>query len=263
MTDENKVVETPPTQKEVVKAPKTEMSLGIDDMLKDANSGLENVTSEDLAIPFMRIIQAMSPQVNARDGKHIKDCAQGDIFNTVDNSLYKGDKGVTVVPVAYKRTYLEWLPERKGLANVHESSEILKSVSRNDKGQDYLENGNILSTTANHYVLVIDGKGGFSQAIIALSGSQLKKSKKWNSIMAGLKIKTKDGNVFTPPTFSHKYILTSVVEQNDQGSWYGWDVALAGQLAAEDSFIYSAAKQFSHNVNAGAIKTSSDQDTPF
>ncbi len=79
MTDENKVVETPPTQKEVVKAPKTEMSLGIDDMLKDANSGLENVTSEDLAIPFMRIIQAMSPQVNARDGKHIKDCAQGDI----------------------------------------------------------------------------------------------------------------------------------------------------------------------------------------
>ena len=38
MTDENKVVETPPTQKEVVKAPKTEMSLGIDDMLKDAKN---------------------------------------------------------------------------------------------------------------------------------------------------------------------------------------------------------------------------------
>ena len=81
MTEENK---------QVVKKASTEMSLGVDDMLKDANSGLENVTSEDLAIPFLRIIQAMSPQVNARDGKHIKGCEQGDIFNTVDNTLYKG-----------------------------------------------------------------------------------------------------------------------------------------------------------------------------
>ena len=253
MTEENK---------EVAKKASTEMSLGIDDMLKDANSGLENVTSEDLAIPFLRIIQAMSPQVNARDGKHIKGCEQGDIFNTVDNSLFKGDKGVTVVPVAYKRTYLEWLPERKGLAGVHETSEILARVDRNDKGQDILDNGNLLSTTANHYVLVLDGNGNFTQAIIALSGSQLKKSKKWNSIMAGLKIKTKDGNVFTPPTFSHKYVLTSVVEQNDQGSWYGWDVALGGQLVAEESFIYSAAKMFSQNVNTGTVKTS-EEDTPF
>ena len=115
MTEENK---------QVAKKASTEMSLGVDDMLKDANSGLENVTSEDLAIPFLRIIQAMSPQVNARDGKHIKGCEQGDIFNTVDNTLYKGADGVVVVPVAYKRTYLEWMPERKGLAGVHDSSEI-------------------------------------------------------------------------------------------------------------------------------------------
>ena len=165
MTEENK---------QVAKKASTEMSLGVDDMLKDANSGLENVTSEDLAIPFLRIIQAMSPQVNARDGKHIKGCEQGDIFNTVDNTLYKGADGVVVVPVAYKRTYLEWMPERKGLAGVHDSSEILKSVVKSDKGQDFLENGNVLSTTANHYVLIVDDKGGFSQGIIALSGSQLK-----------------------------------------------------------------------------------------
>ena len=202
MTEENK---------QVAKKASAEMSLGVDDMLKDANFGLENVTSEDLAIPFLRIIQAMSPQVNARDGKHIKGCEQGDIFNTVDNTLYKGAEGVVVVPVAYKRTYLEWMPERKGLAGVHDSSEILKSVVKSDKGQDFLENGNVLSTTANHYVLIVDDKGGFSQGIIALSGSQLKKSKKWNSIMAGLKIKTKDGNVFTPPTFSHKYTLLRIV----------------------------------------------------
>ena len=45
-------------------------------MFADANSGLENVTSEDLAIPFLRITQAMSPQVNARDGKYINALGQ-------------------------------------------------------------------------------------------------------------------------------------------------------------------------------------------
>ena len=250
------------TKKPITKKEKTELSLSVTDMMADANSGLENVSSEDLAIPFLRIIQAMSPQVNARDGKHIAGCEQGDIFNTVDNTLFKGAEGVTVIPVAYKRNFLEWLPERKGLAAVHDTSEILSKLVRSDKGQDYLENGNLLATTANHYVLILDGQGGFSQAIIAFGGSQLKKSKKWNSIMSGLKIRTKDGNVFTPPTFSHKYTLTTVVEQNDQGSWYGWDVAMNEQLGDADSFIYSAAKQFSQNVNSGSIKTA-NEDTPF
>ncbi|MBE16843.1 MAG: hypothetical protein CL867_11400 [Cytophagaceae bacterium] len=260
MNDKVKTTET----KEVVKKETNQaLALSESDMMSDANTGLENVTSEDLAIPFIRITQAMSPQVNARDGKYIKDCEQGDIFNTVDNTLYKGAKGVTVVPVAYKRTYLEWMPERKGLAAVHDSSEILKEVSKSDKGQDYLPNGNLLSTTANHYVLVLDENGGFNQAILAFGGSQLKKSKKWNSIMSGLKIRTKDGNVFTPPTFSHKYVLTSVVEQNDQGSWYGWDIALSDQLSADDGYIYSAAKQFSLNVNSGVVKSTQQEDAPF
>ena len=81
--------------------------------------------------------------------------------------------------------------------------------------------------------------------------------------MSGLKIRTKDGNVFTPPTFSHKYKLTSVVEQNDQGSWFGWDISLDEQLGADDGFIYSAAKQFSQNVNTGSVKASQQDEAPF
>lgn len=252
------------TNKQVQKKEKTELSLSINDMLNDASAGLENVSSEDLSIPFLRITQAMSPQVNERDGKYIDGCQQGDIFNTVDNTLYKGGKGVSVVPVAYKRNYLEWLPERRGLAAVHDTSEILAQVSKTERGQDFLPNGNLLSTTANHYVLVLDGKGGFTQAIIAFGGSQLKKSKKWNSIMSGLKAKTKDGKVFTPPIFAHKYLLKSVVEQNDQGSWFGWDISLGDQLTSEDAFIYSAAKQFSLNVNSGTVSSlKSGEEEPF
>ena len=69
MNDKVKTTET----KEVVKKETSQaLALSESDMMSDANTGLENVTSEDLAIPFLRITQAMSPQVNARDGKYIK-----------------------------------------------------------------------------------------------------------------------------------------------------------------------------------------------
>ena len=234
-------------------------ALNIGTFVEDAAGGLENVGAEDLAIPFLRIAQAMSPQVNERESVYIKDCKQGDIFNTVDDSTYKGDVGAEVIPVAYKRTYLEWLPERKGLVTVHDSSEILKDATKGERNQDFLPSGNILQTTANHYVLVLDGKGGFGQAILAFAGSQLKKSRKWNSIMSGLKMTTSAGKIFTPPTYSHKYSLKTVMEQNDQGSWFGWDVTIAGQLTAEDSVVYAAAKQFARNINAGNVQTSTDE----
>ena len=82
--------------------------------------------------------------------------------------------------------------------------------------------------------------------------------------MSGLKAKTKDGKVFTPPIFAHKYLLKSVVEQNDQGSWFGWDISLGDQLTSEDAFIYSAAKQFSLNVNSGTVSSlKSGEEEPF
>ena len=49
------------------------------------------------------------------------------------------------------------------------------------------------------------------------------------------------------------------MEQNDQGSWFGWDVTIAGQLTAEDSVVYAAAKQFARNINAGNVQTSTDE----
>tara|TARA_R110002051_G_scaffold159926_2_gene231395 strand:- start:4104 stop:4883 length:780 start_codon:yes stop_codon:yes gene_type:complete len=252
--------------KQVSKAKENLPSLDVNMFVEDSSSGLENVSADDLAIPFLRLAQALSPQVNEREGAYIKDCKQGDIFNTVDNTFYKGDQGVQVVPVSYKRSYLEWAPDRKGLVTVHESSEILKDVSKNDRGVDYLPNGNQLQTTANHYVLILDGNGNWGQAILAFAGSQLKKSRKWNSIMSGLKMTTTDGKVFTPPTFSHKYLLKSVVEQNDQGSWFGWDISIVEQLSAEEAVIYAAAKQFSANTNSGAVVSTKEKnadDLPF
>jgi hypothetical protein len=55
---------------------------------EDSGAGLENFTTEDMQIPFIRILQALSPQLNKQDPLYIKGAEQGDIFNTVSGEIY-------------------------------------------------------------------------------------------------------------------------------------------------------------------------------
>ena len=39
------------------------------DMEADAQQGAQNISQEDLALPFLKILGQLSPEVNKRDGK--------------------------------------------------------------------------------------------------------------------------------------------------------------------------------------------------
>ena len=54
---------------------------------EDSGSGFEEVTSSDIQIPFIRIIQALSPQLKKTDPGFIQGASQGDIFNTVTKKV--------------------------------------------------------------------------------------------------------------------------------------------------------------------------------
>jgi len=220
------------------------------DFAVDAGAGLENVTQEDLVIPRLKLAQALSPQVQKHEGAFIEGMSVGDIFNTVSNEFWSGEKGITVVPVSYRRVFLEWGPERGGgLIATYDDPAILQQCTKNERYQDILPNGNQIQTTANHYVIHITDTG-YNPVMLAMTGTQLKKSKRWNSMMASLKIKGADGRLFTPATFSHKYKLTAVPESNDSGSWFGWNVTNLGVLEDKEVDIYTSAKEFGSTVNA-------------
>ena len=244
-----------------------EIALTDDQFLADANSGLENVGADDLALPFLKIAQAMSPQLKKHDGQHIEGLEEGDLFNSLDGTVYKQDKGIIVVPVAYKRTWLEWRPDRDGLEAVHTTSEILGKTTKGPRGEDVLENGNTVQTTANHYVFILEEEGdGYSPALLSLTGSQLKKSRKWNAMMAGIKIRSSKGQLFTPATFSHKYHMRTVLETWQQNSWFGVDFSLIGRLGGEEAQLYNEARSFAQSINAGEVDIPSTQtgdEVPF
>ena len=82
--------------------------------------------------------------------------------------------------------------------------------------------------------------------------------------MASLNVKKADGGVFTPPTYSHKYKLTTVQESNDRGTWFGWNVDMVGPVTEEETDMYLAAKQFSQTVNSeNVVMATSTEEAPF
>ena len=212
---------------------------------EDANIGLEKMTAQDLAIPFLALIQKTSPQIEEIEG-----CKPGMIFNTVSSKLYKE---LIVLPCGYKRSFVEWTPREKGGGYVGEhlpGSEITLKP-RNERGEIVLENGNILVETAYNFVLALDGNKS-ETAVISMSSTQLKKARRWNSIMVGLKVPHPNGTMVTPASFSHKYKVKTLAEKNDKGSWYGWDITMLEPV--KETNLYQMAKTYAGSVRSNEVK---------
>jgi len=227
----------------------------------DANAGSQNIAQEDLALPFLKVLGQLSPEVNVRDSKYVKGAQAGMILNTVTGDYYDGDKGVEVLPVFYKRQYIEWQDRGEstgGPIAIHEvNSDIVGKATRDKSNKDRLPNGNYLENTASHFVVLI-GKNP-STALISMKATQLKISRKWNSIMMGIKMQGKNG-LFTPPTYSHIYKLRTVQQSNDKGTWFGWDVSKMGPL--QDQSVYGIAKNFAERISKGEIKAKHGTEEP-
>ncbi len=222
-------------------------------MEADAQQGTQHISQEDLALPSLKILGQLSPEVNKRDGKYVEGAEPGKIINTVTNELFDS---LNVIPVFYKRQYVEW--QDRGTSTgapvaIHEAdSDIVSQTTRGKDYKDRLPNGNYLENTANHFVLTLGASPeNVEHALISMKSTQLKVSRKWNSMMMGIKMQGKNG-LFTPPTYSHIYKLSTVQMSNDKGTWFGWDVSKAG--AVENRGIYDMAKAFAASVSKGEVQ---------
>jgi hypothetical protein len=221
------------------------------DLEQDAGAGFEGMTQDDYALPFLRLLTSTSPEVGEVDG-----ALPGMILNSVTGELYDGKKGITVVPCAYVRQYIEWAPRGQGSgAPVHiypATSDVLSQTHKEPgDNKDYMDNGNYIENTANYYVMVISENGVPEPALITMKSTQLKKSRKWNSMMQSVKLQGKNG-LFTPPIYSQMYLLTTVSESNDKGKWFGWEIQRIGDVGSAD--IFNASRLFAQSVGAGDVK---------
>jgi hypothetical protein len=237
-------------------------------MEQDAGQGMENMGTEDLALPFLKVLSGNDPVL---DDESV-DARKGDIYNTVTGIPYRGKDGVRVIPCAYQRRFIQWAPRGSGSGAptaIYEPGQSRPKTERSpDDNKEYVVDGNgeYIEETHQHFVLLLNAEGATETALIAMKSTQLKKSRKWNSMMASRSMTGANGP-FTPPRFSHIYHLKTVQEENSKGSWHGWEMSCEGVI--EDGLLYSRAKGFAESITAGdvVVKHTDDEgtagNTPF
>jgi len=218
---------------------------------EDAGVGLGQLGQEDVALPFLKVLSRQDPILDDLD-----DAKAGDIYNTVTGQVWKGKEGINVVPCVYQRRYIEWAPRGTGTGapiNIFTPDDQRPKTERSSEdNREYVVDGqgSYLEETHQHFVVIVGDDGSMETALIAMKSTQLKKSRKWNSMVHSRTMQGKNG-MFTPPRFSHVYSLKTVSEENSKGSWHGWEISLNGPV--EDANIYQSAKAFATSILAGEV----------
>lgn len=238
----------------------------------DVGAGMEGADKDSYAIPFLRVLQSTSPQVNEARGEYIEGAKPGMLLNTATRKIYDGKEGLVLLPCAFQRRFIRWAPrgdsngfkgellpedvnqlEADGMALRHEG----RLYALDEKGETpHEKTTDTLSDTRSHFCIVCD-EDGHSQALLALTSTQIKKSKQLMSLLSAAKVETSNGKV-TPPTWMNKVRITTVHESNDEGDWYG--VMFTGEGFIEQQDLYDAGKAFYEAVSEGKAKADHNAD---
>jgi hypothetical protein len=247
----------------------------INNIFDDAGDGAAFDSSE-MQIPFVRLLQALSPQLNKKKPEYIEGASSGDAFNNVTGQYWDGENGIVVVPCFQVTKYLEFTPRDMGggfRGEIAPNDPIIQQTTRAGS-KEILPNGNELVKSDQHFCLVVDEHGMAQPVVIDMKSTQLKVSRRWKTQIAMQKIKhPATGKMVTPPVYGTLWRLYSVEESNDQGSWSNWQVERLGLV--EDPSLYQEAKAFRQSIMAGEVKAapeeqdvgggshSHDDDIPF
>jgi len=219
-----------------------------------SGEGVDYDTSE-LQIPFVRVIQALSPQIKKNDAGFIKGASQGDAFNTVTGDYWNGEEGFEVVPCLQQTKYLEFIPRDQGGGGfVGELSADDPNIARATRtgGKEILPSGNELVKSDQHYCMLIGSDGLYQPVIVDMKSTQLSVSRRWKTQIAMLKVKDAQGVLKTPALFGTVWRLTTVEQSNDMGTWYNWSVEKVKMI--DDEALLQEAINFRKSIQKGEAK---------
>lgn len=235
---------------EVANVEKAELSVAIN-FYEDAGKGTENLDKDSVAIPFLAVLQGLSPQIESVAG-----AKPGLIINTVTNEMFNE---IRLIPCAFQRKFLKWVPRTagggfKGELDVVEyeklkiSGKIVEKQTEKGSIVEMLGNDEVKDTRI-HFVLC-ERDGILTPAVLSLGSTQIKVSKRLMAMISGIQIKGPNGKPFNPPSFSHIYRFGTEKVSNEKGTWYIFKII--GSDPISDPYLYGEAKKFNAQVMSGA-----------
>ncbi len=242
-----------------------------DELAADGATFKETMSKEDMSIPFLQILQSLSPQCVKGKPEYMKEADPSDLYNTVSQSLYKtmdkDDKpiiGARLLPIHYKRSFIEWVPRSAGGGLVKEwdvADGLNAKTIRNESNQDIIIEGSPVGTPGNqindthtHFMFMIADDGSYEPVVLTMASTQVKPSKDLNN-MVSKHVHPDSGAKLA--RFFGVYSATTQQRTNDQGSWYVWKfekVSDVIELGEKGMAMYRDAKSFVEGITAGEHK---------
>ena len=217
-------------------APGTALSTDVDyDYGEHAGAGLQNIDSSEMMIPFLRILQALSPQVQPPEQGGLAGAKAGMILNTATNEMWPGAKGLHFYPVERDHNFVKYVPRTAGggfLGIEGPKSELVAELrkAQGNFGKLTLPDGNEMQETFYLYGLVAP-EGGFPQRVmVGFASTQIKRYKAMLMRAGGLVYEAKNADGTTreirPPLWGHRWRLAVVPDSNKKGKFFSWSPTL-------------------------------------
>lgn len=250
----------------------------VEDYGDDAGAGLENVGVDEYKIPFLRILQALSPACKPVEAGGMEGAKPGLIMNTATGEIYDGKEGLDFVPAVRDHNFVEFVPRDAGggLVGIHavDDPKVLQLRAEQGKfGKLKTNDDTEISESFYLYGLVIPAGRSPFRAIVGFTSSQIKKYQEFMGRVMGIEytIDTPNGKkAIKPPMWAHRWHLGTVFEKGKKGEFYNWKLSLTGrdEKGMESSLksiipmkdpLYIAAKEFADMVKGGKAKVDYNQ----
>lgn len=260
---------------EVAETTKTELaaSAGFDygDM---AHEGFEGTTIKDLSIPFINVLQPMSPEVTEET---VPGARPGMLLNSVTKEIMT--QPFIVLPLEKEESWVEWIPRNKGggLVDRHApDSEVVLNLIKQNGGsrippkdaegkriafKSPKGNGNEIIETHYVYCLILNETGETVEGycVLSFASAKIKAYKDWMTALY-----TQKGR---PPIFANRAKISTVKQTNEQGTFYvyaiaplkeTWRDSLIPPNTQEGLSLLTEAKDFRKMIQEGLAKPAYD-----
>lgn len=176
--------------------------------------GSEDVGVNDIILPRIDVLQALSPQIKKSDPQYIEGAEQGVIFNTVSGELY-GEE-ILFIPVKFAREFIVWQDRKLG-GGFNGAFPTLDEAERERDALDSPDNYEVVETHV-HYILLMHEDGRLEEAVLSLAKSKRKVSRKLNSLV----------QMVPGDRFARVYKLSAIEVDGPKGEYWSFEVKSLG-----------------------------------
>ena len=240
-----------------------ESAAALPDFLADVSgvAGLGNsMDSSDSSLPFIGILQQMSPEINESSPVYMDGAKSGYIASKGLGKFWparldKGEDGLLAIPCGFQRNFVEWKPNRGGYADTHEyDAEKMKKlgakqttvkIDGKDRTVVTLSNGNQIVDTMYTFLLGLDG----TPMIVGAASTAQGPMRNWMTYRKTLRHPV-SGTML--PSFAKQYRLRTAQQTKDNNTWWNWKIDDAGFVTSRD--LYEAALKFAQDIAAGEVQ---------